>query len=50
MEEAAKIGDIFITMKPSITASIAFIGSTSVMTTFAPMPLARIATPRPHQP
>ena len=33
-----------------MTASIAFIGSTSVTITFAPIPFARIATPRPHQP
>ena len=44
---AAAIG---ITWKPSITASSAFIASTSVTTTCAPRPLARIATPRPHQP
>ena len=41
---------IFITEKPSITASSARIGSTSVTTTWAPMPLARVATPRPHMP
>ena len=41
---------IGITWKPSITASRAFIASTSVTITCAPRPLARIATPRPHQP
>ena len=39
-----------ITEKPSITASIALIGSTSVTMTLAPRPFARIATPLPHQP
>jgi hypothetical protein len=38
------------TWKPSITASSARSGSTSVTTTWAPMPFARLATPRPHQP
>ena len=42
--------DIGITWKPSITASSAFIASTSVTITCAPSPFARIATPRPHQP
>jgi len=41
---------IGITRNPSITASIPFVGSISVMMTSAPCPLARIATPRPHQP
>ena len=41
---------IFITSKPSITASMALTGSTSVTMTFAPSPFARIATPLPHQP
>ena len=39
-----------ITSKPSITASRAFSGSTSHTITWAPWPLARIATPLPHQP
>ncbi len=38
------------TSKPSITASSARIGSTSVTITWAPMPRAREATPRPTQP
>src|SRR6202790_5507480 len=41
---------IDITRKPSITASSAFVGSTSVMITSAPLPRARLASPRPHQP
>ena len=41
---------IGMTRYPSMTASSARRGSTSTMTTFAPMPWARIATPRPHQP
>ena len=51
-EDVADLGGlaIGITWKPSITASSAFIGSTSVTITCAPMPFARIATPRPHQP
>ena len=44
---ASSIG---ITSKPSISASSARIGSTSVTITCAPRPLARIATPRPTQP
>ena len=36
---------IGITWKPSMTASRARSGSTSVTMTLAPMPLARIATP-----
>ena len=39
-----------MTSKPSIFASIALIGSTSVTMTFAPSPLARMAMPLPHQP
>ena len=39
-----------ITSKPSISASSARSGSTSQTITWAPWPLARIATPRPHQP
>ena len=39
-----------ITSKPSISASSARSGSTSQTITCAPWPLARIATPRPHQP
>ena len=39
-----------MTSNPSITASIALIGSTSVTTTLAPRPFARMATPLPHQP
>ena len=38
------------TSKPSMSASSARIGSTSVMITCAPIPRARIATPRPTQP
>ena len=38
------------TSSPSMTASSARIGSTSVTMTCAPMPRARDATPRPHQP
>ena len=41
---------IDITRKPSITASIALVGSISVTMTLAPMPRAREASPRPHQP
>ena len=44
---ASSIG---MTAKPSITASMARIGSTSVTMTEAPSPFARIATPFPHQP
>ena len=39
-----------ITVKPSITASMARTGSTSVTITLAPRPLARMVTPFPHQP
>ena len=39
-----------MTMKPSIAASSALRGSISATTTCAPRPLAREATPRPHQP
>ena len=39
-----------MTRKPSITASRARTGFTSVTMTCAPMPRARMATPRPHQP
>ena len=39
-----------MTLKPSITASRARNGSTSVTITFAPMPRAREAMPREHQP
>ena len=38
------------TSKPSIAASSALIGSTSVTITFAPRPAARDAMPRAHQP
>ena len=41
---------IGITLNPSKTASIPLIGSISVTITLAPNPLARIATPLPHQP
>src|SRR6202171_3446869 len=41
---------IDITRKPSITASSALVGSTSVTITSAPAPRARLASPRPHQP
>ena len=40
--------DIGITRKPCIVASNAFVGSTSVTTTLAPIPLARSATPLPQ--
>ena len=50
MSPTVAASSIGITWKPSITASIAGIGSTSVTITWAPMPFARIATPRPHQP
>ena len=39
-----------ITRNPSITASSARTGSTSLTITFAPIPRARIETPLPHQP
>ena len=39
---------IDMTRKPSITASSAFVGSISVMITSAPLPRARLASPRPH--
>ena len=38
------------TWKPSIAASRARTGLISVTSTVAPRPLARLATPRPHQP
>ena len=38
------------TSKPSISASSAGRGSISVTITRAPIPRARIASPRPHQP
>ena len=41
---------IVMTSRPSIDASSAFIGSTSVTITCAPIPRAREATPRPTQP
>jgi hypothetical protein len=41
---------IGVTSKPSIIASSAGRGSTSVTTTRAPIPQARIARPRPHHP
>ena len=44
---ASRIG---MTSKPSMYASMALTGSTSVTITFAPKPFARIATPLPHQP
>ncbi len=44
---AAAIG---MTRKPSMTASIARTGLTSVTMTCAPMPAARIAMPRPQMP
>ncbi len=44
---ASSIG---ITRNPSITASRALRESTSVTITLAPIPLERIASPRPHQP
>ena len=52
-EDVADLGArlaIGMTSKPSIAASSARIGSTSVTITCAPMPRARIATPRPTQP
>ena len=39
---------IGMTLKPSIAASSALVGSISVTTTFAPIPLARDATPLPQ--
>ena len=36
--------------KPSMVASRALKGSISVMMTLAPIPLARMAVPLPHQP
>ena len=39
-----------MTRKPSIAASSARIGSISVTITCAPIPWARVATPRPHMP
>ncbi len=48
--DRARLRAIGITSKPSITASKAFMGSISVTMTSAPRPLARMATPRPHQP
>ena len=44
---ASRIG---ITLYPSILASRALIGSTSVTITFAPSPAALSARPRPHHP
>ena len=41
---------IGLTWKPSIAASRARIGSTSVTMTVLPSPRARRATPLPHQP
>ena len=41
---------IGITSKPSMTASMALTGLISVTITRAPRPLARMATPLPHQP
>ncbi len=41
---------IGMTSNPSITASMALMGSTSVTMTWAPRPFARIAQPLPHQP
>ena len=39
-----------MTRKPSMTASSARSGSTSITMTSAPRPFARMARPRPHQP
>ena len=50
MSPIAAAFSIDSTSKPSIAASSAGIGSTSVTITCAPSPLARIATPRPTQP
>src|SRR3989344_3867385 len=41
---------IVVTKNPSIAASSAFTGSISVTMTPAPIPLARMASPLPHQP
>ena len=41
---------ILITSYPSILASMALTGSTSVTMTDAPRPLALMATPFPHHP
>ena len=50
MSPIAAASAIGMTRKPSMTASSAFSGSTSVTMTLAPRPLARMAMPRPHQP
>ena len=50
MSPASAAAAIGITSKPSIAASSARSGSTSVTITCAPIPFARNATPRPHQP
>ena len=50
MSPMAAASSIGMTRKPSITASSARSGSTSITITCPPMPRARIATPRPHQP
>ena len=50
MSPSAAATDIDITLNPSITASIARIGSISVTMTSAPRPFALIATPLPHHP
>ena len=50
MSPTSAASAIGITSKPSISASSARIGSTSVTITCAPMPRARMATPRPTQP
>ena len=50
MSPTSAASAIVMTSKPSIIASSARSGSTSVMITCAPCPRAREATPRPTQP
>ncbi len=50
MSPSGAASSIGMTRKPSITASMALSGSTSVTMTCAPIPRARCASPRPHQP
>ena len=50
MSPTLAASSIVITRMPSSVALRAAVGLTSVTITFAPMPLARIATPRPQWP
>ena len=50
MSPTEAASSIVITLCPSIAASSARTGLTSVTMVLAPMPLARMATPLPHQP